>query len=68
METRKNNKDYHNYKINDTTTVRIYIEEETMHGFTKAEEIINDYEKKKQLITEEITIHQVHLYVSQIFP
>ena len=43
----KNNKDYHNYKINDTTTVRIYIEEETMHGFTKAEEIINDYEKKK---------------------
>ena len=43
----KNNKDYHKYVLNDTTIVQIDIEDETRSGFTKAIEIINDYEQEK---------------------
>ncbi|MBC5786920.1 hypothetical protein [Clostridium facile] len=43
----KKENDYHSYKIDDTTEMRIYIESESLNGFTKAEEVINNYEKEK---------------------
>ena len=43
----KNNKDYHKYVLNDTTSVHISIDKETREGYTESIEIINEYEREK---------------------